>query len=272
MPERPAIRDGVQVTESLPLPLTPATREPLRGPALCFLAAALAALACGKDRQPEKPRSPPPPVMPEAAREMAAAAQRNPSAETEGESKSGDDAGTAREDEWIEGGSYRFRLEELRRCDTGAAPPAPGPAGQPLAPDGGTPSGASDWGGGTSWVGARVRVIARVNETIVSPRDLTLERGGVILQAKYVNPPVLRGCVPLLQQQQLRADQSVRGFALFEVPAHFRSAGAAPILLAYHPTRWGGARRVEIKLAPCFDACAAREPKQDNSASPRKRR
>jgi hypothetical protein len=47
----------------------------------------------------------------------------------------------------------------------------------------------------------------------------------------------------------------VVGFALFEVPKRFRTKTDDPIVLSYKPTRWGGARRVEVPLPECLDAC-----------------
>ena len=92
----------------------------------------------------------------------------------------------------------------------------------------------------------------------MSPRDLELRRGGVILTAKYINQPVLSGCQPLLPAKRLRAGESASGFALFEVPKSFRTTTDDPIVLSYRPTRWGGARRVEVPIRECLDACAER--------------
>jgi hypothetical protein len=146
----------------------------------------------------------------------------------------------ASEGAWVEAGSYRIRLDELRRC-AGSTPVAPGPRG---------------------WVGALVEIGALTRDTFVSSRDLTIERGGVVVQAKYVDPPVMPGCLPMLPITQIRAGASARGFALFEVPASFREPGAVPVVLAYRPTRWGGARRTEIKLPDCFDACPHADERQ----------
>ena len=90
----------------------------------------------------------------------------------------------------------------------------------------------------------------------VSARDLELRRGGVILNARYINQPLLPGCKPLLPAKQLRIGEDVSGFALFEVPKSFRTTTDDPIVLSYKPTRWGGARRVEVPIRECLDACA----------------
>ena len=109
--------------------------------------------------------------------------------------------------------------------------------------------------GETSWVGAFFSVQAKEPSVFVSPRDLELRRGGVILTAKYINQPVLSGCEPLLPAKRLRAGEGAGGYALFEVPRSFRTKTEDPIVLSYRPTRWGGARRVEVPIRECLDAC-----------------
>jgi hypothetical protein len=98
-------------------------------------------------------------------------------------------------------------------------------------------------------------VQAKEPSVFVTPRDLELRRGGVILGARYINQPVLAGCQPLLPATRLRAGDSARGFALFEVPKSFRIKTEDPIVLSYRPTRWGGSRRVEVPIRECLDAC-----------------
>ena len=77
----------------------------------------------------------------------------------------------------------------------------------------------------------------------------------MILNARYVNQPLLAGCQPLLPARSLRVGESLAGFALFEVPKSFRTKTEDPIVLSYKPTRWGGARRVEVPIRECLDAC-----------------
>ena len=127
--------------------------------------------------------------------------------------------------------------------------PSLGPA-QRLAP-----GGLSQPRGETSWVGAYFSVEARQPSVFVSPRDLELRRGGVILRARYTNQPLLSGCQPLLPAKQLKNGESSSGFALFEVPKSFRIKTEDPIVLSYRPTRWGGARLVEVPIRECLDAC-----------------
>jgi len=109
---------------------------------------------------------------------------------------------------------------------------------------------------GRVWMGAAIRARAKVNEFFVTAQDFTLEKGGIAVTARHVNPPGLPNCLPLLQPASLRAKQTARGFVLFEVPARLRTKDA-PLTLAYRPRRWGGARRVEFVIPPCLDACDA---------------
>lgn len=109
-----------------------------------------------------------------------------------------------------------------------------------------------------TWIGFAIRARSKADKVFVTPRDFTLEKGGVILQARHVDPPRLPRCSPLLKHAQLRARQAARGYVLFEVPASFRGGPeAAPLLLAYKPTRWGGAKRVELSVPACLEACPA---------------
>ena len=149
--------------------------------------------------------------------------------------------------EWSENRMYKFRLERVAAC--GGAEQALGPA-QPAAAGGG-----GQLRGESSWVGALFSVQAKEPSVFVTPRDLELRRGGVILSAKHINQPVLSACQPLLPAIRLRAGATARGFALFEVPKSFRTRTEDPIVLSYRPTRWGGARRVEVPIRECLDAC-----------------
>jgi hypothetical protein len=135
-----------------------------------------------------------------------------------------------------ETGLYRLQLAALRTCD------------QPAAM-------AADARPGRTWMGFEVRAVAKVDELFVTARDFSLEMGGIVVQARHVDPPLLGGCQPLLPHKQLRARQNLRGFVLFEVPARLRT-GDAPVRFVYRPTRWGGGPRVEFPLAPCLGSCA----------------
>ncbi len=123
---------------------------------------------------------------------------------------------------WLDGNIYRFRLEQIRPC------PATAPAG--------------------SRVAAVVRVDSKINELLVAPRDFKLDAGGVILDSAIVQK-VPAACGVLLTPKSLRAGKSADGAVVFDVPPGF-NPDHQPVRLAYEPTRWGGARRVEAVLPP----------------------
>jgi hypothetical protein len=184
----------------------------------------------------------------------------------------GPDGGTAPETivvgtgDWTESKQYKFRLERIASC--GAPAPTLGPA-QPTAVRAST-----TFKGETSWVGALFTVQAKEKSVFVSARDLELRRGGVILNARHINQPLLPGCKPLLPAKQLRSGEDVSGFALFEVPKSFRTTTDDPIVLSYKPTRWGGARRVEVPIRECLDVCpesSASDPARPPESAPRLR-
>jgi len=214
---------------------------------LCLATAAALSLGCGKDHAPApSPAAPPPPdVLRVTGRDGAL--PPNP----EEAAPALPDAGAQQEGEWAMTGSYKIVLDEIVPCA-----PAAAAAAETAGPDS---AGAT----ARSWVGALVRVGALVNEFVLSPRDFTLERHGVIIQATYVNQPSLPACLPLLPVKQLRANQIARGFALFDVPARFRNQSTDPFVLAYRPTRWGGAKRTEFEVPPCLDACASKKSGAD---------
>jgi len=179
----------------------------------------------------------------------------------------GPDGGTAPETivvgtgDWTESKQYKFRLERIASC--GAPAPTLGPA-QPTAVRAST-----TFKGETSWVGALFTVQAKEKSVFVSARDLELRRGGVILNARHINQPLLPGCKPLLPAKQLRSGEDVSGFALFEVPKSFRTTTDDPIVLSYKPTRWGGARRVEVPIRECLDVCPESSGKRSGKTAGR---
>ena len=136
--------------------------------------------------------------------------------------------------QWSENKRYKFRLERIEPCGAGPARALKGEI---------------------SWVGAYFTVEAKESELFVRARDVELRRGGVILGATTIQPPDLPGCKPLLVPKRLRAGETLSGFALFEVPKSFRVATRDPIVVTYQPTRWGGARRTEVPVPECLDAC-----------------
>lgn len=122
---------------------------------------------------------------------------------------------------WVDGRTYRFRLEEVRSC----SPPAPD---------------------GAARIGAVVRVASNIDELLVAPRDFKLETGGVILDS-VVAPKAAAGCAPLLAPRSLRAGKTADGIVVFDIPAGFNPEHR-PVRITYQPTRWGGARKVEAVL------------------------
>jgi hypothetical protein len=183
-------------------------------------AATLFTAACGQ--KPAAAITPAPPVAAALAAAASLPAARAPGAPTPDAGAPDDGATTATG--WLDLPAYKLKLEEIRRCGAKTARGAQ-PAGATIAP---------------TQVGALVHVAAKVNELFVTPRDVSLERGGVILDARYLDQAAPQGCAPLLPQKQLRAGQTVHGIVLFEVPPSFR-AKPGPVTLAFHPTRWGGA-------------------------------
>jgi hypothetical protein len=137
--------------------------------------------------------------------------------------------------EWSENKRYKFRLERIEACGTGSP---------------------RTLRGDVTWIGAFFTVEAKEPELFVTVRDLELRRGGVILNAAFAEPPDLPGCKPLLVPKRLRVGETLSGFALFEVPRNFRVATRDPIVISYRPTRWGGARRADVPVPECLDACS----------------
>jgi len=155
--------------------------------------------------------------------------------------------------EWSENKLFKFRLDHITAC-----------GGEDVTP---TKAGAK---AASSWVGAYFTVHAKEPEVFVTPRDLELRRGGVILNAKYVNPPRLPGCEPLLVPKRLRPGETIAGFGVFEVPGSFRATTDDPIVLSYRPTRWGGARRADVPIRECLDACGGMSARKARTPMARK--
>jgi hypothetical protein len=145
---------------------------------------------------------------------------------------------------WAETALFSLRFEEIRTCTPSAAQP------------------------GRIWMGAVVRARSKSNDLFVTARDFSLEKGGIILAGRHVDPPVLARCQPLFPARQLKARQSVRGFVLFEVPAAFRG-GDKHLVLAYRPTRFGGGPRVEFPIPACLDACGDAKVTREGELRPR---
>jgi hypothetical protein len=158
---------------------------------------------------------------------------------------------TAVRTSWIDGGSYRFGLDGIRGC---------GPASF-LA------NTSTDFRDAAPSLGFLVRIEARTPAFFVSPRDLTLEADGVILDPTLALPERRWRCAPLLTFTRLAPGRVAQGYVLFRVPEAFR-ASKGPILLSYRPTRWGGAKRVVAQIQKCLNACLTTVPRAPHNQSP----
>jgi hypothetical protein len=135
---------------------------------------------------------------------------------------------------WVETSAFKFRVNRVLRC----ADPAPGevvPEDRKVR------------------VGAAVEVFSKYDNFFIAPRDFTLEKSGVILDSEREVKPGPE-CSPALAPLRLSHDQTQGGVVVFQVPDEsFLKDG----VIAFKPTRWGGAPRVEIKVAEVVAARAA---------------
>jgi hypothetical protein len=165
----------------------------------------------------------------------------------------------ARLGEWIDSGALRFEVDAITSCGTTGASATRGPGSAPKPGAGPTQASPAIVGRPPSTLLAFwIRVVAGAGEVFVSPRDVTLEAGGVILQAAAVSAPLAQRCTPALTARRLPSRQHARGSVIFEISPEFR-ASPAPITLAYRPTRWGGAGRLEVAIPRCLEACKERD-------------
>jgi hypothetical protein len=136
---------------------------------------------------------------------------------------------------WIESAAYKFKVSGVTPC----AIPAPA---RSASNDGAAESVPVDR---PQRIGVTVHVAAKFDEFFVSDRDVTIEKDGVIIQPE-VHPTPSAGCSPLLEPKALRHDQLASGVVVFQVEdeAFVRSS-----TIAYQPTRWGGAPRVQVPVA-----------------------
>jgi hypothetical protein len=136
---------------------------------------------------------------------------------------------------WIESAAYKFKVSGVTPC---AIPTPPRSASS----DGAAESVPVDR---PQRIGVTVHVAAKFDEFFVSGRDVTIEKDGVIIQPE-VHPAPSTGCSPLLEPRTLRHDQVASGVVVFQVEdeAFVRSS-----TIAYQPTRWGGAPRVQVPVA-----------------------
>ena len=195
----------------------------MRNRALPALAATLGLLLCGQCRREHAPPSravlaavDPAPAAAAPAVVAAVPAEPAPAAAE----PASDRPTTPALGSWLDGTIYRFRLERIRPC----------------------PSTVS----GGARVAAVVRVESKINELLVASRDFKLDAGGVILDSAIVQKAPAE-CGSLLTPKSVRAGKSADGAVVFDLPPGF-NPDHQPVRLAYQPTRWGGARRVETVL------------------------
>jgi hypothetical protein len=96
-------------------------------------------------------------------------------------------------------------------------------------------------------VGAEVEIRAKSRLT-VSPRDVTLQSGGIVFYASVDPDRRVAGCGPLLKHAWLQKGDAAKGFVVFDVPA----PEPPKLQLGYVPTRWGGAGGVRVELDDCL--------------------
>ena len=95
---------------------------------------------------------------------------------------------------------------------------------------------------------AEVEIVAKTRLN-VSPRDLSLNKGGMKFMASVDPKRTLDGCTPLLQVSRLQPKESARGFVLFDLPAWGPGSNVNELDLMYHPARFGGSTQLFVKLA-----------------------
>lgn len=118
--------------------------------------------------------------------------------------------------ERLEGDVYYFTVLSLRTCDA---------AGKLAA--------------------VEVEIEAK-SKLSVSPRDVTLGKGGITFTANLDFKRQPPGCTPRLEISTLQKAQKARGFVLYDLP---RPPGP-DLRLIYQPTRFGGAGFVTASLQP----------------------
>ena len=143
--------------------------------------------------------------------------------------------------EWVESTAYKIKVASIQRC----------------ADVEGAPSDAAR----SMRIGVTVHIMSLYDEFFAAPRDLTIEKGGIIIPSE-INPKPSAGCTPLLQPTSMRHDQVMTGVVPFQIADESLLDSA---VVAFKPTRWGGAPRVEVKitksnlnLAPKGSAAQAR--------------
>jgi hypothetical protein len=126
---------------------------------------------------------------------------------------------------FIESSAYKFRVDTVVRCAD------PGP--QETVPE-----------DRKLRVAAKVGVFSKYDEFFLSTQDVTLEKDGVVINSER-KVKTSAECAPLLEQKRMKHDETAVGFVVFQVPDETFVRGS---IVAFKPTRWGGAPRTEIKV------------------------
>jgi hypothetical protein len=200
---------------------------------------------CRRDSKPEPASNPIAAAAPPVAPSVSApdpAAQVGPLGPGAAAEKpfSGQDQ---RAGKWIETSAYKFRVNGVQRC-ADPVPKEPVPEDRPLR------------------VGVKVEVFSKYDNFLLAGRDVTIEKGGVIINSERT-AKASAGCAPVLQPTHMKHDQTAGGVVVFQVPdeSYVREGS-----VGFEPTRWGGAPRTEVKLS----AADFISPSNATSAAPAK--
>ena len=126
---------------------------------------------------------------------------------------------------WIETSAYKFKVTGVVRC----ADPSP------------TENVPEDR---RVRIAVKVDILSKYDEFLVQPKDVKLEKGGVIIDSER-QAKTGPECRPVLEHRQLKHDATLSGFVVFQVPDEAFVRGGT---VAYMPTRWGSAPKAEVKL------------------------
>jgi hypothetical protein len=129
--------------------------------------------------------------------------------------------------EQLEGDVYFFKTLSVKQCESSPAAGANAKT-KPLV------------------LGAEVEIKAK-RQLNISPRDVRLGSGGIVFYASVDAQRQEKGCEPMIRHGSLAADQVIRGYVVFDVPA----PEPPKLQLTYAPTRWGGAGSVVTTLDGC---------------------
>jgi hypothetical protein len=139
--------------------------------------------------------------------------------------------------EWVDAAPYKFRLTSIQRCREAGAPVAV----RPPSAD-----------GPARRLGFVVQVMSKYDGLLVHPRDVSLQKDGVIFQSE----PPDDDCGRALRPRSMKHDETISGMVTFQLP----DDQARSAKLVYQATRWGGAPPAETTIPDCLDACPKGQP------------